>query len=201
MWKLLLLSASLLSAQETSMECVNNGALETQSVPGPGGVAAVLKVSAADDYSKNTHDCMAKYQLLVRPTGDGPVIATELLSSNGNWGRKLGAHLDGYSQDGKRVFGIFSEGGRAPSTTLFDYDAATSRVKLVDLKKDLSRLQGLKCGTTFAIAGTTETGAIVLEPNTTDQCQSKYHWTIDPSSGVMQRLAPGKTIVDLYKAP
>jgi hypothetical protein len=199
MWKLLLLTAPLLCAQDASMICSNNASTQAQAAQGPAGVSAVLKVSAADDYSRNMHTCMAKYQLLVQADPAGAAGESEILSSDGDWGRRLSIHLDGYSKDGKRVFGIFSEEGRASSTKLFEYDTATKAVKLVELGKDLSRLRGLKCGTSFAVGGTSETGAVVLEPNSTDQCHTKYRWLVGPS-GSLKNLAPGTAITGLYSA-
>src|SRR6266581_9348661 len=60
----ILLAASLLPVQQTSMKCVDTGAeiaaAQTQPLAGPGGASAQLKVSTADDHSKNSHECNAE---------------------------------------------------------------------------------------------------------------------------------------------
>src|SRR5260370_27405237 len=104
MWKLFLVGASLLSAQETSVECTNPRSAQTPAVRGPAGVSAVLKVSGVDDHSKNSHDCMAQYQLSVLPDGGGEAVVADILTSYGEWGRKPSLPLDGFTQDGNQVF-------------------------------------------------------------------------------------------------
>ncbi len=197
------------SALEASIHCGNiatwRGA-QTSVARGPAGSSAVLKV-----YSENENDhgsCGAEYELLVLPANGGTPGASQLMSSVADWGRTLSVHLDGFSQDGKRVFGILSEGGKYSFTKLFDEDIASGTVprfpttgvalKFVELTKYLTRLRAIKCGATFAVAGTTETGAIVIEPNTTNNCRSNYHWLLDPKTGHPQLLPQGKPIVGLY---
>jgi hypothetical protein len=199
MLKLLLLGALFLSGQEASLDCSSLVSASTQTVRGPAGVAVALEVSSEDDHAKDTHDCMAKYRLMVLPaTGRTPVSAY-LLDGDAEWGRKLSVHLDGFSPDGKRVLGIIAQGGSFPFTMLFDYDVTTGVSKLVDLKMGLNHLMTVKCGTTFAVAGTTGTGAIVLAPNTGNQCSDKYRWVLDPKSGGLQPLPQGSQIIGLYK--
>jgi len=179
------------------MTCASSS-VQTQEVTGPGGVTVVMKVSGTDDYSKNTHDCMAKFQLLMQAVSNGPVKTVDVMASDGPWGRKLGIRLDGFSGDGKRILGIYSEHGRSPETMLFDYDVASGKVTLVSLAKDVSRLNGIKCGTGFAVAGTTEMGAVVIEPDSTDKCQSNFHWVVTSAAGALKLLPKGKEITGLY---
>jgi hypothetical protein len=198
MWKVLLLGASLLSAQETSVECANPRTAQTPAVRGPVGVTAVLKVSGVDDHSKNSHDCMAQYQLSVLPDGGGAEVVADILTSYGDWGRKLTLHLDGFTQDGKRIFGSMSESGRAPDSTLFDYHTADGKVQLFDIAKARRQIPASKCGTEVAVSGTTDAGDIVIGPDPASRCANR--WLFDPATSTLRRLPEGKTVIALFSA-
>ncbi len=197
MWTLLLLSVSLLSAQDASLECSNIATAQTQSVRGPAGLTAMVKVSTADDHSKDSHDCMADYKLVVQPAGGGAPVITDLLSSDGDWGRKISARVDGFSPDGKQVFGTLSEGGRTPTAMVFNYHGADQQVELLDMKRALKQMTAAKCGTSAAVAGTTDSGAIVLESNPASQCATR--WLFDPATKTSRRLPQGQSVVALFK--
>ncbi len=158
----------------------------------------MLKVSSADDHSKNAHDCMAEYELLVMGLRAGSPGAAQLLSSDAGWGRRLSGHLDGFSLDGRRIFGIIAEAGSFPVSTLFDYDVSTGNVKLMELKKGLTLLTAVQCGTTLAVAGTTKSGAIVLKPNTNDPCERNYRWQMNAATGELERIGEGTSVIGLY---
>jgi hypothetical protein len=119
MFPLILFAASLFPSQEASAQCVDTGAsiavTETQPVRGPSGTSAVLKVSTSDDHSKNSHLCNAEYQLLFMPAGGGAPVVADLLTADDDYGRSLSLRLDGFSQDGNQIFGIFSERGKKNS--------------------------------------------------------------------------------------
>jgi len=42
-------------------------------------------------------------------------------------------HLDGFSRDGRRVFGIVSEGGKHSFALVFDYDRATRHTEVIHI--------------------------------------------------------------------
>ena len=198
----ILFAALLLPAQQASMHCVDTGAetaaAQTQPLPGPGGASAVLKVSTADDHSKNSHDCNAEYQLLLMRTGADTPVVVDLIMSDADYDRLLFLPLDGFSLDGKRVFGIVSETGRYPSTTLLDYDTVRGQVQLIDLKKPFAHIVAAKCSATFDAIGTTETGGIVLELDYADKCAPKSRWLLNPSSQKPQPLPQGASVTNLY---
>jgi hypothetical protein len=196
MWKLLLLGASLLSAQETSVECTASRTAQTPAVRGPAGVSAVLKFSGLDDQSKHSHDCVAQYQLAVQQDGGGAVTIAVILTSYGDAGRKLSLHLDGFTPDGKRVFGIISESGRAPDSTLFDYNTADGKVQLFDIAKARRQIPTSKCGTEAAVSGTTDAGDIVIGPDPPGKCPNR--WLFDPASTMLRKLPDGKSVVTLF---
>ncbi len=181
------------------MKCVDTGAeiaaAQTQPLAGPGGASAQLKVSTADDHSKNSHECNAEYQLLITPAGGGPPVVVDLNASDAEYDRIISLRLDGFSQDGKRIFGILSEAGRFPSTTLFDYGTTNSKARLIDLTKLF--LGTAWCSTTFDVIGTTESGAIALELNSINKCVPKRRVLLDPIS--LQPLPRGPSILPLYK--
>jgi hypothetical protein len=197
----ILLAASILPGPQAAMECVDTGAdmatTQTRSVRGPNGVTAVLKVSSADDHSKNAHDCDAEYTLVVTPAAGTPVVV-DFLASDGEWGRSLSLRLDGFSRDGKRVFGILSEGGKYPSATLFDYDTTGGPVNLIDLKKRFAHVIATGCSATFDVAGTTETGAIVVMLNSGKPCAVSRRWLLNPAESKPRILPPAAPIQDLF---
>ena len=200
MWKWLLLTASLAHAQFESMECSNVSTAQTQTVAGPSGLSAFVKVSSGDDHNKELHTCMAEYELLLKSGGEDEPTVVNLTSNDADWGRHLSVHLAGFSGDGKRILATISEDGQYPVVVLVQYDVADESVKVTDLKEALAQLAALHCGTALAVAGTTNSGAIALKPATVSKCAIDYRWQIDPASGDLQRLAKGTRIDPLYPA-
>ena len=203
MLPLILLAASLLHSQQASLECVDTGAdiaaAETQEVRGPRGASAVLKVSTADDHSKNSHDCMADYKLVVTPaTGSAPV-EVDFLSSDGDYGRTLSLRLTGFSQDGKRVLGILAEGGKYSTTFLFDYHLGDAQAPIVDLQAQFKRVAPPGCSQTLEVIGITANGAIALESNSEKACGSSRHWLVDAAGSKAQPLPQSSAILPLYE--
>jgi hypothetical protein len=196
---LILLAASLFPTQQASLECVNPGGGQTQAVRGPGGVAAVLKVSTEDDHSKDSHLCNADYQLLLTSADGGAPRVVDFLTSNGDWGRGLSLHLSGFSQDGKRVLGILTEGGKYASTTLIDYHDDGGPVQLIDLRMSFKAVGATSCSPTFEVAGTTAGGGIVVEVGSAKPCAAGGRWVVDSSGGKPKRLAPGAAVLELYE--
>lgn len=202
MMPLILLAASLLLSQQAAMECVNTGptiaATQTQAVRGPSGATAVLKVSSSDDHSKNSHDCMADYKLVVTAaTGSAPV-EIDFLSSDGDYRRTLSLRLAGFSQDGKRVLGILAESGKYSTTLLFDYHAGDAQVPLVDLKMQFARVAPPGCVQTLEVVGTTASGAIVVESKSDKACGPSRRWLVDPAGSKPMPLPSTAAILGLF---
>jgi len=202
MLPLILLAASLLPSQQASLECVDAGATiaatETQAARGPDGAAAVLKVSTADDHSKNSHDCNADYKLVVTPAKGGAPVEADLLASDGDYGRTLSLRLAGFSQDGKRVLGILAEGGKYPTTLLFDYHEGGGPVQIVDLKMQFARVAPPGCVQTLEVIGTTASGEIVVESNSEKACGSSRRWLADAPGGKTKPLPSNAAILGLF---
>jgi hypothetical protein len=200
----ILLAVSLPPRQQASAHCVDTGAetaaSQTQPLHGPGGVTAVLKVSTADDHGTNSHDCNAEYQLLFLPAGARAAVVVNLLTSDAEYDRIISLRLDGFSQDGKRVFGVLSEVGKYPATTLFVYSTADGRVQLMDLRKSFAHMMAAKCSTTFDVIGATAAGTIALELSSTEKCSPNSRWVVNPAGGSPQPLPQAASILDLYKS-
>ena len=161
----------------------------------------MLKVSSADDHSKNSHLCMADYQLLLSPAGGGAPRTVDFLASDDDWDRSLSLHLSGFSQDGKRILGIFAEGGKHPSATIFDYHTDGGPVQLIDITKQFAHILPANCNSTIEVIGTTPTGSIVIELSSPNHCASSGRWLLDSSGKKPQRLTPGAAIVGLFPPP
>ena len=202
MLPLILLAASLLLSQQASMECVDTGAniaaTETPAVRGPAGATSVLKVSTADDHSKNSHDCNADYKLVVTPATGGAPVEVDFLASDGDYGRSLSLRLAGFSQDGKRVLGILNEGGKYSTTLLFDYHAGDAQAQIVDLKMQFARVAPPGCVQTLEVIGTTASGAIAMESNSEKACGSSRRWLVDSAGSKARPLSPSAAILELY---
>ena len=187
------------------MDCVDTGAniasVQTQPIRGPVGVAAVLKVSSADDHMKNTHLCMAEYQLLIMPAAAGASSVVDILSSDGDYSRKIVLRLDGFSPDGKHVFGLLSEGGKTPLTMLFDYDTAGGGVQLADIIKLFGHSSARKCSSAIDVIGIAPSGALVLESSPTQQCGAMRRWLLDSARSQLQPLPQGASTTSLYRSP
>jgi hypothetical protein len=199
---LILLVASLLPSQQASTQCVDNGAniaeTETQPARGPAGAVAVLKVSTSDDASKDSHLCNAEYQLLfTRAAGNAPVVV-DLLTADDDYGRSLSLRLAGFTQDGKRVLGIFSEKSKRTATFLFEYDTTNGAVQLVDLTRQFAHIVATGCDQAFGVLGTSDSGATVLELNSAKPCPSSGRWMIDRATGKPLRVPTGASIHELY---
>lgn len=184
------------------MECADTGAVtakaETQPVRGPGGATAILKVSTTDDHSKDSHECWAEYKLVFTPAGGAPVEA-DVDTSDGDWGRPISLRLAGFTRDGKRVLGAFTEGGKYASTLLFDYHAGEAVAQLVDLNAQFAHVAPRGCVSTLGIIGTTGGGAIVVESESPTACGASRRWVIDPSGSKAHPLTQGAAIVALYE--
>jgi hypothetical protein len=199
---LILLAASLLPAQQASMPCTDGAttaSVQTQPLRGPDGTLAVLMVSSADDHNKDSHQCSANYQLLLRTPADA-LAAADLLSSDADYGRNLSLRLTGFSQDGKRLYGILSEDGNTPSTILFEYDVAAGTLQLFDLNEQFARIVNRKCSATFDVIGNTEKGAIVLALNYENACAPTTRWLLTSANSRVQPVPPAATIQPLYES-
>jgi len=181
------------------MPCANIAATQTQPIRGRNEVVALLKVSSEDDHSKNSHDCQAEYQLFMVPGPAGAPVVVDLLTSDAAWDRSLSLRLNGFSQNGQRVFGVLSEGGKFPSATLFDYDTAEGKVRLIDLRKRFSHIASSNCTPTFDVIGTTATGAIVVELNSAKCLAPNGRWLLDRSGERVQRLPQDASFLSLYE--
>jgi hypothetical protein len=117
-------------------------------------------------------------------------------ASDGEWGRRLSVHLDGFSKDGKHIFGVISEGGKYSFVQVFDFRRDGSHSE-IQVKNGLARLRAVNCGTSFAIAGTNGNGELVLEPNTENRCRADHRWTLD-KEGNLRDLKKDEAVVSLY---
>jgi hypothetical protein len=187
-------------AHGQAMDCSNIADTETASKMGPGGVRAVLSVHSEDDHAKDSHQCMASYHLRITlPDGRQEVPFRSpmgFVNSTAEWGRRLSIHLDGFSNDGQHVFGVISEGGKYSFVLVFDFKRDGSHVEM-QIQQGFSLLKTANCGTSFAVAGATNAGEIVLEPDTASRCRMDHHWLLD-KTGNLRDLAKNESYTPLY---
>jgi hypothetical protein len=194
--------AAIHYASGQSIDCSNVADIETRSKTGPGGVVAVLKVQTHDDHGKNSHQCMAEYHLhITLPDGheEAPDTGYGFTNSIADWGRRVSVHLDGFSNDGQHILGVLSEGGKYSFVQVFDFKRGGPHVEIA-VQQGLSHLKEFKCGTSFAVAGTTNAGEIVLEPNTANQCRIDHRWVLD-SAGKLRDASKNDSFLPLYSPP
>lgn len=197
---LLLLAVGLVAfVQPTSVKCGGSAVAQTQTVNGPDSSTAVLKVSTEDDHAKDTHLCMADYKLEVVHNSDKP-HAAQLLSSDNDWGRKISIQLGGFSSDGKKIVGMFSEGGASPTQQVFEYNTEDDSTRLFDLRRLAAGLKPEKCLINAQILGTLHDGAIVIELRSGKDCLHSSDWLLHSVNGPMQRLHNHADVQALYGA-
>lgn len=156
--------AAIHCAYGQSIDCSEVANTETRSKSGPGGVVAVLKVETHDDHAKDSHQCMAEYHLHITLPDvheEAPDNGYGFTNSIAEWGRRFSVHLDGFPNDGKHIFGVISEGGKGSFVQVFDFKRVGPHVEIA-VQQGLSHLKAVKCGTAFAVAGTTVADEIVL---------------------------------------
>jgi hypothetical protein len=198
---LLMCIAAFRYADAQAMDCGNGVSTESRSRTGPGGVVAVLMVHSEDDHNKNSHDCMANYTLRItlpdgRDGAAGLIPPMGFTGSVGEWGRRLSVHLDGFSNDGQHIFGVIAEGGKYSFVQVFDFKRDGSHSE-ISVQQGLSRLKAAHCGTSFAVAGTTDAGGLVLEPNTSNGCRIEHRWLLD-KAGKLRDVANSQSFTPLY---
>ncbi len=186
--RLLFLLFAVSAAMGQSINCLNNVTVESRPRAGPDGAIGILVVHSEDDHGKNTHLCMSMYSLRILLTDGhdaaaGLIPAMGFFGSDGEWGRRLSIHFDGFSTDGDHLFGVLSEGGKYSFATVFDFrrDGSHSEIQIRD---GSAGLRAARCGTSFAVAGRTFRGELVLQPNTADRCGSEHYWTLDPKGNL-----------------
>ena len=195
---LFLLAVGLVAfVQPTSVKCGSAAVAQTQTANGPDSSTAVLKVSTEDDHAKDTHLCMADYKLEVARNSDKP-YAAQLLSSDNDWGRKISIALGGFSNDGKEIVGIFSEGGASPTQQVFEYNTDDESIRLFDLRKLAAGLKPDKCLINAQIVGTLKSGAIVIALRSGNNCVRSSEWVLNSVNGPMQRLHKHSDVQTLY---
>jgi len=197
---LLLLVAGLAASPQAYLVCANDASVQTQPVVGPAESGAVLKVSTGDDHGKNTHLCVADYQLLItHPAASEPVVQT-LLSSDGAWDRRISVRISGFSRDGKSIFGVLVESGRNTSLNmLFEYNTTNHKVSLFDLGKQ-SAICPRNCLPSADVVGTTEGGAGVAELTFAGHCAPSGRWLLNSSLERLESLPEGTVVVGLFGA-
>jgi hypothetical protein len=104
--------------------------------------------------------------------------------------------LDGFTNDGQDIFGVISEGGRDSFILVFDFNRGGSHVE-IQIQRGLSHLKAAHCGTSFAVAGATRAGEIVLEPNTVNRCRVDHRWLLD-KTGKLRDLGKNDSFSPLY---
>lgn len=197
---LLLLAVGLVAfVQPTSVTCGNSAVAQTQAARGPNSASAVLKVSSEDDHAKDTHLCMADYKLEITRNSDQP-RAQELMMSDSDWSRKISIQLFGFTNDGKKVLGMFSEGGSSPTQQVFEYDTDDDSTRVFDLRKLAASLKPEKCLINAQIMGTLKSGAIVVQLRSGKNCARSGEWLLNSVNGPMQRLRKRAAVEELYTA-
>jgi hypothetical protein len=185
-------------AHHASIECANNFGVQTQAVNGPNRVA-VLKASTEDDHSKNSHSCLATYQLMITPTTGGAPSQVEVLESDSDWGRNISLQLGGFTQDGKRILGMLTEGGTTPMQQVFDYNTDDGTVRLFDMLKLGSHVAPSKCLAGAEVVGTVQSGAIMARLNTGKRCSNVSRWLLNSVYGPLRRAPKRASILGFYK--
>jgi hypothetical protein len=142
---------------------------------------------------------MADYKLEIMHASDQP-HAAELLSSDNDWGRKISIQLGGFSQDGKKIVGMFSEDGSSPTQQVFEYNTDDESIRLFDLRRLAANLKPERCLINAQLVGTLESGAIVIQLRSGKNCVRSGEWMLNSVNGPLQHLPRHASVQALYSA-
>ena len=198
-------------AQPQAHYVCGDGDGKTEPIRSSAGFTASLNMRSEDDHGKNSHQCESQYSLhIVHPDGtriDGPPAfgAFGFSSSIAEWDRSITFRVEGFSQDGKRVFIFIEEGGQYPFIETREFDMVTGS-SLRNEGVDLSLFNKLDraCAATLHIAGTTAAGHVVLQTTSSNECTRVESWQLHADRrmkkglgsklGIPTRIAPGQFI-------
>lgn len=184
------------------------GDAQTAPVRSSAGFTAVLKMHGDDDHGLNSHLCAADYTLqIIRPDGSS-LPAFKMGFWDGDWDRPLVFRIEGFSQDGNRVFVFISEGPHPEDLEAAEYNmSAGSEVKHIFLDRHFTRRLSRECAATLHIVGTSPAGLIVLGSDAKDGCSRAQLWQLKPNKTATDgspvppeypgRLSPGTEITKL----
>jgi hypothetical protein len=195
---LVLLARLALPQDAVHLECRSpGGPVETARAAGPDGTGAALVISSDDDHSKESHACMATYELVVTDA-TGQRRSDVLEMSDAEYGRGLIARISGFSADGQRVFGLLVESGRYANAALMVYDVKRRTSQLLDLDNQFKGTEAAHCGSATEVVGTTGDGAIVLQVTPAGTCRARSRWIVDESHGSARPLPRGAPVSRLF---
>lgn len=180
------------------MHCSSPGSVEARAIRGPHDERVIVKISSSDDASKETHLCMADYQLVITQSAESQPKEVDLLSSDGDWDRPLSVELSGFSHDAARILGIILEGGPTPTRELFDYRIDQGNVRIADLSPQIARLAPAHSAVDPTIVGTTEDNAIVIELMSPNHSSPDTRWLLD-SRDKLHKLSDNSAVLPLLK--
>jgi hypothetical protein len=164
--------------QSATLHCANPASAETPVLRSSSGIEASLKVETHDDWGKNTHLCQADYTPTVTQPGRSPESTDGIFGNDDAWGRPIAFRLEGFTQNQKEIFGIFSEGGKYPILEIFAYHIAGQAADIADLTRAFPRSFGAACLTSLSVIGTTQEGAAVLSSEASPLCSVKGQWKL-----------------------
>jgi hypothetical protein len=194
----LLLAGSFLFAPHTTLPCANSAIAQTSPISGPKGIAAVLTISSEDDHDKNTHLCTAEYKLAITRDPQSAPTSADLLSSDGDWERGLSAQLNGFSEDGTKVFGTFSETGDTPMYQVFEYNIDDGSTRLFDLSKQVAQRSSKKCHPAIQVIGTAENDVIAIALVFPPHCPHTSRWLLTSEHARLRPIPRHASVRELY---
>jgi hypothetical protein len=172
---------------------------QTAAVRSSAGFTIVLTMSADDDHSKNSHQCVASFALNVTRL-DGTSSVLRFFSSDDEWGRPLAFRIEGFSPDGKHVFIFISEGDYPADITVGEYDITSTvppggflnEVRGAMLAAPFTRRLSRDCAATLHVIGTTPVGYIVLGTELKDGCTRVERWQLSHNKHVVRDGFPAQ---------
>jgi hypothetical protein len=184
----LLLTLFLQPSQMKSFTCTAlvNGVQDAQTTPlrSAAGLTVVLKMHSEDDQGKNTHLCETSYSLQISKAKDEAAapIQDRRLSADDEWGRPVTFRIDGFSEDGSRVFIFISEGRYPAWIEAMEYDMRSgSTLNVISLDRHFTHRLSPACVSTLHVSGTTLTGFIVLASSAKEGCTRADSWQLVPN--------------------
>ncbi len=160
------------------------------------GYIAVFKLHSDDDHNKNSHQCAAHYSIAIQGEDGKSKPNNRIFTSIDAWQRPIGLQMDGFSQDGSRVYLVTREGGVHPGVNAFEYDMRLGRVlNMVFLDRHFLQQVSRTCVATLHIAGISPEGLMILASSAEEGCAKTEMWLIRPNA----RSASGEVFPEYPK--
>jgi hypothetical protein len=184
---LLLVSLAVAGQSARSLECGNIVTSTSDFRVSPAGLRVALKVHTEDDHSKNSHDCMSEYTLMI-VRQDGTSTENQMYSEDDEWGRTIKFWLDGFASKGQELVATTRE-GKSWELLVFDLNRPDHSPAIFDLPDKFLYTLSPSCRESLRTVGMTSEGEPVIGVDTAVCGKTRRLWKVKQG-----RLIPANSL-------